>query len=183
MKLVRIKRGLSPFNLNRRDLTLSGISRLFVATYSTKMRGGFLRFQAQYLRRIRLPQWCDVPDAMRETLRDAAIRRDLDACNRAAFSLYGLTADERAALSGNGGATIHRAGMRSLQRLAIQHLPLEKGIQVPTKARYRSPIPPAPLLQRGEHTRNRIHGIHPSLPDAVKTGAVDRDNREFIQGL
>ncbi len=81
---------------------LSRISRLFVATYSTKMRGGFLRFQAQYLRRIRLPQWRGVPDALREELREAAIRRDLDACNRAAFSLYGLTLDERAALGGNG---------------------------------------------------------------------------------
>lgn len=81
---------------------LSSVSRLFVATYSTRMRGGFLRFQAQYLRRIRLPQWRDVPDALREELRDAAIRRDLDACNRAVFLLYGLTADERAALGGNG---------------------------------------------------------------------------------
>lgn len=81
---------------------LSSISRLFVAIYSTKMRGGFMRFQAQYLRRIRLPHWHDVPDALREELRDAAIRRDLDACNRAAFSLYGLTLDERAALGGNG---------------------------------------------------------------------------------
>jgi len=35
---------------------LSAVSRLFVATYSTKMRGGFLRFQAQYLRRIRSHQ-------------------------------------------------------------------------------------------------------------------------------
>ncbi|MEY4593173.1 MAG: hypothetical protein RIR18_2068, partial [Pseudomonadota bacterium] len=30
-------------------ILLSEISRLFIATYSTKMRGGFLRFQAQYL--------------------------------------------------------------------------------------------------------------------------------------
>jgi hypothetical protein len=35
---------------------LSAVTRLFVATYSTKMRGGFLRFQAQYLRRIRIPR-------------------------------------------------------------------------------------------------------------------------------
>lgn len=81
---------------------LSSISRLFVAIYSTKMRGGFMRFQAQYLRRIRLPLWHDVPESMREELRDAAIRRDLDACNRAVFSLYGLSLDERAALGGNG---------------------------------------------------------------------------------
>ena len=81
---------------------LSGISRLFVACYSTKMHGGFLRFQAQYLRRIRLPHWHDVPEDLRNALRDAAISRDIDACNRAAFSLYGLNQDERAALGGNG---------------------------------------------------------------------------------
>jgi hypothetical protein len=40
---------------------LSGIARLFVRAYSTKMRGGCLRFQAQYLRRIRLPKWNNVP--------------------------------------------------------------------------------------------------------------------------
>ena len=34
---------------------LSGIARLFMSIYSTKMRGGYLRFQAQYLRRIRVP--------------------------------------------------------------------------------------------------------------------------------
>ncbi len=47
----------------------SGIARLFVSLYSTKMRGGYLRFQAQYLRRIRLPLWESVNTAMRERLR------------------------------------------------------------------------------------------------------------------
>jgi hypothetical protein len=81
---------------------LSAVTRLFVATYSTKMRGGFLRFQAQYLRRIRLPLWDCVPAALRDELIDAAIQRDLQACNCAAFALYGLTPDEQAALGGNG---------------------------------------------------------------------------------
>ena len=31
-----------------------------VAIYSTRMRGGYLRFQAQYLRRILVPLWEDV---------------------------------------------------------------------------------------------------------------------------
>lgn len=62
---------------------LSALTRLFVATYSTRMRGGFLRFQAQYLRRIRIPPWDDVPMALREELADAAIRRELQACDRA----------------------------------------------------------------------------------------------------
>jgi TaqI-like C-terminal specificity domain/Eco57I restriction-modification methylase len=79
---------------------LSGIARLFVASYSTRMRGGFLRFQAQYLRRIRVPLWKDVPAAMRLELKQAAEARDLAACNRAAFKLYGLSEAERAALGG-----------------------------------------------------------------------------------
>ena len=81
---------------------LSGIARLFVATYSTRMRGGCLRFQAQYLRRIRVPQWKDVPAAMRRDLKAAAEAQDLAACNRAAFTLYGLSKEERPVLGGNG---------------------------------------------------------------------------------
>ncbi|HBA88995.1 MAG TPA: modification methylase PaeR7I [Geobacter sp.] len=81
---------------------LSAVTRLFVATYSTKMRGGCLRFQAQYLRRIRLPLWDSVPVALRAELSDAAVKRDMQACNRAAFELYGLSRDERAVLDGNG---------------------------------------------------------------------------------
>ncbi|WP_245704055.1 Eco57I restriction-modification methylase domain-containing protein [Oryzisolibacter propanilivorax] len=79
---------------------LSRIARLFVATYSTRMRGGFLRFQAQYLRRIRVPRWSDVPAELRGKLVDAAMARDLGACNAHAFELYGLTEQEQAALGG-----------------------------------------------------------------------------------
>jgi hypothetical protein len=81
---------------------LSGIARLFVAIYSTKMRGGYLRFQAQYLRRIRLPAWGDVPLPLRKRLIAAAALKDSGACNQAVFELYGLTPDERSALGGNG---------------------------------------------------------------------------------
>ncbi|WP_226019525.1 Eco57I restriction-modification methylase domain-containing protein [Novosphingobium sp. FKTRR1] len=79
---------------------LSGIARLFVATYSTKMRGGYLRFQAQYLRRIRLPKWQDVPAPLKRRLIASASAKDLDACNLAAFELYQLSPLERAALGG-----------------------------------------------------------------------------------
>jgi len=80
---------------------ISGIAHLFVAAYSTKMRGGYLRFQAQYLRRIRLPLWKDVTPALRNALKDAAERGDQDACNTAAAELYGLSAADRALLSPN----------------------------------------------------------------------------------
>ncbi|MNZ11898.1 Modification methylase PaeR7I [compost metagenome] len=81
---------------------LSGIARLFVSVYSTRMRGGYLRFQAQYLRRIRLPLWKDVPEKLRQELSEAAEKQDVTACNLAVFKLYGLTPGECAALGGNG---------------------------------------------------------------------------------
>lgn len=80
----------------------SGIARLFVAAYSTRMRGGYLRFQAQYLRRIRIPRWSDVPVTLRDTLVRAALNGDVDTCNQAVFELYGMTKAERAAIGGNG---------------------------------------------------------------------------------
>ncbi|QEP42640.1 modification methylase PaeR7I [Ectothiorhodospiraceae bacterium BW-2] len=80
---------------------LSSMSKLFVATYSTKMRGGYLRFQAQYLRRICLPYWQDVSEGIRKDLINAACSRDIDACNSIVFKLYNLNKDERSALGGN----------------------------------------------------------------------------------
>ncbi len=80
----------------------SGIAQLFVAAYSTRMRGGYLRFQAQYLRRIRLPYWHDVPDTLKRSLIDAAERDDTAGCNSVVFRLYGLSEAEREALGGNG---------------------------------------------------------------------------------
>lgn len=80
---------------------LSSLTRLFVLTYSTQMRGGYLRFQAQYLRRLRLPEWESVSDSLRQDLIKAAQQRDPMACNEAVFSLYNLSAKERAALGEN----------------------------------------------------------------------------------
>ncbi len=80
---------------------LSGIARLFVATYSTRMRGGFLRFQAQYLRRIRIPRWEDVNAELRSGLIKAATSGDRAACNRAAFDLYKLSEGEAAQVREN----------------------------------------------------------------------------------
>jgi hypothetical protein len=81
---------------------LSSLSRLFIATYSTKMHGGFLRFQAQYLRRIRVPRWSTVAANVRTKLISAAETRDLAACNVAVAKLYSLDADEQAILERPG---------------------------------------------------------------------------------
>lgn len=72
----------------------SGIAKLFVSMYSTQMRGGYLRFQAQYLRRIRLPRWEAVPEAVRDALVRASDSGDGSACKRAVAKLYGLTPAE-----------------------------------------------------------------------------------------
>jgi hypothetical protein len=78
---------------------MSRVAKHFVAAYATTMRGGFLRFQAQYLRRIRIPHWIDVPQQLRKKLIDAAQRLDLTACDQAACELYGLSPEEAAVLT------------------------------------------------------------------------------------
>lgn len=78
---------------------LSNVAHQFIAAYSTAMRGGFLRFQAQYLRRIRLPLWSAVPLPMRKKLAEAGEKFDLIACDKAACELYGLTPDEAGLLA------------------------------------------------------------------------------------
>jgi hypothetical protein len=73
---------------------MSGIALLFVGAYCTPMRGGFLRFQAQYLRRIRVPRWEEVPKAQRRALIEAGRTGRVDLAQAAAFDLYSLTSRE-----------------------------------------------------------------------------------------
>ncbi len=77
---------------------LSSIAKLFVSTYSTKMRGGYLKFQAQYVRRIRVPHWHAVDNELRKALIAAAHKNDRDACDAAVAALYDLTTSELEAL-------------------------------------------------------------------------------------
>lgn len=76
-------------------ILLSGIAKLFVSAYSTRMRGGYLRFQAQYLRRIRIPFWKDVPKSLRKQLSTAIEHGDVDSRNQTVFELYGIKETER----------------------------------------------------------------------------------------
>lgn len=78
----------------------SGIARLFVSLYSTKMRGGYLRFQAQYLRRIRLPRWESVSEPMRERLKRYSETNDRHELNEMVACLYGLSADDMTLIEG-----------------------------------------------------------------------------------
>lgn len=76
----------------------SSISYLFVSTYSTKMRGGYLRFQAQYLRRIRIPRWKDVPRPLQNKLISLSEEHNTALINDIVASLYDLSLAERNAI-------------------------------------------------------------------------------------
>jgi adenine-specific DNA-methyltransferase len=71
-------------------LLLSRVAQLFVEAYCVKMRGGTLRFQAQYLRRIRVPEPATLSEDLRERLRQAFRLRDADAATEAAVEAYGI---------------------------------------------------------------------------------------------
>lgn len=69
----------------------SSVAVMFVAAYCTRMAGGFLRFQAQYLRRIRIPRWQKVPGMLRKELIEVAAARECDVIDAPVFRLYGLS--------------------------------------------------------------------------------------------
>jgi hypothetical protein len=71
-------------------LLLSDVANLFVGTYCVKMRGGCYRFQAQYVRRIRVPNPGTIERKDRLTLARAFDRRDVDAATSTAMKLYGV---------------------------------------------------------------------------------------------
>lgn len=73
----------------------AGIAKLFVSAYSVKMRGGHLRFQAQYLRRIRIPRWRELAATQQNALLAAANAGDLDDIRQRVFDIYALNTDER----------------------------------------------------------------------------------------
>jgi hypothetical protein len=77
----------------------SAVGQVFISMYSTKMRGGYWRFQAQYLRRIRVPRWEDVSPVMRARLIEAAESPNMESVNSVVFELYGLTRAEQATLT------------------------------------------------------------------------------------
>ena len=72
----------------------SSLALMIVATYCTRMAGGFLRFQAQYLRRIRLPLWTTVPKDLRSDLATLANATNQDEIDAPVFRLYGLNNEE-----------------------------------------------------------------------------------------
>lgn len=73
-------------------LLLSDVANLFVGAYCVKMRGGTYRFQAQYLRKIRVPDPAEIECPVADGLRAAFRRRDVAQASEIAWSLYGVDA-------------------------------------------------------------------------------------------
>ena len=71
---------------------MSNVAESFVAAYGVKMRGGTLRFQAQYLRKIAVPAPDSLDEEVARELRDAFRNHDREAATRAAEAAYGLPA-------------------------------------------------------------------------------------------
>ena len=71
-------------------LLLSDLANLFVGAYCVKMRGGTYRFQAQYLRKIRVPEPDAISLELRQRLRNAFRQRDRNAATEAAAEAYGM---------------------------------------------------------------------------------------------
>lgn len=71
-------------------LLLSRVAQAFIEAYCVRMRGGTLRFQAQYLKQIRVPAPDAIDLATADALRQAFRSRDVDAATAAAARAYDI---------------------------------------------------------------------------------------------
>ncbi len=71
-------------------LLMSAVGQFFVESYGVRMRGGYLRFQAQYLRRIRVPDPKTLSGAQVKDLAEAFRARDRQRATQAALEIYGI---------------------------------------------------------------------------------------------
>lgn len=71
-------------------LLSSRVALFFVWSYAVKMRGGYLRFQAQYIRRIRLPKPDGLSRELKTEIRTAFRKRDFKKLDELSLKAYGL---------------------------------------------------------------------------------------------
>lgn len=79
-------------------LLLSNVAQFFIEAYGVRMRGGYLRFQAQYLRRLCVPRHFELSLEQEQRLRAAFQTHDIESVNQVATEVYGLTQQERGLL-------------------------------------------------------------------------------------
>jgi SAM-dependent methyltransferase len=77
-----------------RTILRSSVAKFFVWMYGVKMRGGWLRYQAQYLRKIRVPPLTSIGAATVRRLKRLDGEEDLGAIDGAVAGLYSLSGDD-----------------------------------------------------------------------------------------
>lgn len=82
-------------------ILLSTVGQLFIEAYGVRMRGGYLRFQAQYLRRIRVPNPRDLNSEQARGLAEAFRARDREHATRVALGIYEIESSELGAVCGH----------------------------------------------------------------------------------
>jgi hypothetical protein len=71
-------------------LLMSAVGQFFVESYGVRMRGGYLRFQAQYLRRIRVPAPETISKGQAKELVKAFRQRNRESATQIALEIYGI---------------------------------------------------------------------------------------------
>jgi hypothetical protein len=79
-------------------ILLSSVGQFFVECYGVRMRGGYLRFQAQYLRRIRVPHPASITQEQQDLLIKAFRNRDITLANTVAFQIYRIGEEEASSI-------------------------------------------------------------------------------------
>jgi hypothetical protein len=75
-------------------LLLSAVGQFLIESCGVRMRGGHLRFQAQYLRRIRVPDPQRISEVPSRALVDAFRTRDRNRATQVALDVYGIEKHE-----------------------------------------------------------------------------------------
>lgn len=78
-----------------RVVLLSNVTKMFIATYSTKIANGYLRFQAQHLRKLRIPRWDGIPTNLKKKMVKAGMNDDVSTFSELTAEMYCLDANER----------------------------------------------------------------------------------------
>jgi len=84
-------------------ILLSNVTKMFISIYSTKIAKGYLRFQAQHLRKLRLPAWNSIDEDLKNRMIGAGTTNDLAKYSKLACEMYGLSDKEKMIVGGVNG--------------------------------------------------------------------------------
>ncbi len=77
-----------------RVVLLSNITKIFISSYSTKIAKGYMRFQAQHLRKLHIPTWNSINESLKKRMIRASKSNDEASFSRLTYEMYGLNKKE-----------------------------------------------------------------------------------------